>query len=396
MHNSKNKKLLDVGLNANVRCHYGDCGKCTFIIIDPVAQCVTHLVVKQDEIPCREHLVPVAWIASSTHGLIHLNCTWEDFKKTEPFVEKRFVRPEGKMKSAVSFLFHPYVMSQTMMVPVTLKRIPAGELAVSRSAHVMATDGRVGAVDEFLVDPACSEITHLVVREGHLLDCRATMVPVSNIQRIEDNNVYVNLDRNALQSLPSLPLWKQVFSESEWRQYKNNESEEEHHVTTKTIQALIDDLSSKDEKTREHARSVLAVSGREPIKPLEALLNHKKHQVRWEAAKALSQMYSIMAVPGLIMAMDDREFDVRWIAAEGMVAQGRKGLPALLETLKLRPDAGWLRESAHHVLRALIVDENLETVLQPVLLALEQVDPLASLPRTAEEALKVLNDEHNL
>jgi len=383
-------ELLDIGLNANVRCYDGDCGNCTFIIIDPVAQRVTHLVVKQDELPCHEHLVPVAWIASSTHWLIQLNRSWEDIEKAETFIEKRFVNPEGERKSAAPFLFLPYVIQKTMHIPVKLKRIPLGELAVSRGAQVLAIDGHAGVVDEFLVDPACGGITHLVVREGHFLGSRAIMVPVSHIQRIEQNNVYININRNELKTLPYLPVWKRFFVESEWRQYKTIETEEKHPRGTETIQTLIDDLSSRDARTREHARSALADSGSTAVRPLKRLLTHKKHQVRWEAAKSLSQMESMAAVPGLITAMDDQEFDVRWIAAEGITALGKKALPYLLKELKLHPDAKWLRESAHHVLRSLMSLEP-TPALAPVLHALEEMNPLASLPRAAEETLKELS-----
>ena len=48
------------------------------------------------------------------------------------------------------------------------EQIPLGELAVSGGAHVEATDGRMGRVDEFLVNQENGYITHLVMREGHL------------------------------------------------------------------------------------------------------------------------------------------------------------------------------------------------------------------------------------
>ena len=388
---SNKNELLDIGLNANVRCHDGDCGICTFIIIDPVAQRVTHLVVKQDELPCREHLVPVNWITSSNPGLIQLNCSWEDIENSEPFFEKRFINPEEKEKPAVPFLFLPFVIQKTMHIPVKLKRIPVGELAVSRGAQVMAIDGQAGVVDEFLVDTAWGSITHLVVREGLFLGGKTIMVPVSYIQRIENNNVYVNADLKKLESLPSLPLWRQFFLESEWRQYKTIEPEEKQPMDTETIQKLIDDLSNRDGRTREHARSLLAEAGSSAVRPLEQLLTHKKYQVRWEAAKALSQMESMATIPGLITAMDDQEFDVRWIAAEGMTALCKKALQNLLKELKLRPDARWLRESAHHVFRFLMSREP-TPALAPVLHALEEMDPLASLPQAAEQALKALSE----
>ena len=53
-------------------------------------------------------------------------------------------------------LLWPYVVPAKRMVDEKVRRIPPGELAVRRGARVRATDGRVGRVDEFLVDLAAS------------------------------------------------------------------------------------------------------------------------------------------------------------------------------------------------------------------------------------------------
>jgi hypothetical protein len=41
-------------------------------------------------------------------------------------------------------------------------------LALSQHDSVEATDGHVGNIAEFLIDPRTDAITHLVLREGHL------------------------------------------------------------------------------------------------------------------------------------------------------------------------------------------------------------------------------------
>jgi sporulation protein YlmC with PRC-barrel domain len=91
-----------------------------------------------------------------------------------------------------------------MLVPVTCEPIPLGELAVRRSARVKATDGYVGRVDEFLVDPTTRHITQLVLRERHLWGRREVIVPVSEIDRIREDVVYLKLDKQAIESLPAV------------------------------------------------------------------------------------------------------------------------------------------------------------------------------------------------
>ncbi len=68
---------------------------------------------------------------------------------------------------------------------VQVEEVPGSGVAVHVGAHVEATDGRVGKVDEFLVDRKSSAITHVVLHQGHLWGKRSISVPVSAIDRIE-------------------------------------------------------------------------------------------------------------------------------------------------------------------------------------------------------------------
>jgi sporulation protein YlmC with PRC-barrel domain len=93
-----------------------------------------------------------------------------------------------------------------MSVPIEHEHVPAGELAIRRGARVEAADGHVGRVDEFLVDPANGHITHLVLREGHLWGQKDVTVPVSQIERIEEDTVYLKLDKHSIGALPTIPI----------------------------------------------------------------------------------------------------------------------------------------------------------------------------------------------
>jgi len=81
-----------------------------------------------------------------------------------------------------------------------------GELSIHRGANVAAKDGRVGKVDEFLVDLSDGHITHLVLREGHLWGQRDVTIPISEIERIEEDTVHLKLDRHSVQRLPGIPV----------------------------------------------------------------------------------------------------------------------------------------------------------------------------------------------
>jgi sporulation protein YlmC with PRC-barrel domain len=84
--------------------------------------------------------------------------------------------------------------------------IPPGELAVRRGARVEATDGRIGRIDEFLVDPESGYITHLCLRESRLRGDTVTCIPVSEIDEIKERIVYLKMDKNTIASLPSVTV----------------------------------------------------------------------------------------------------------------------------------------------------------------------------------------------
>jgi sporulation protein YlmC with PRC-barrel domain len=89
---------------------------------------------------------------------------------------------------------------------VEQKQIPPGELAVSRGTRVEATDGFVGKVDEFVVNPKNGHITHLVMHEGHLWGKKDVIIPVSAMGDTHDDSVFLKLDKHQIESLPTFPL----------------------------------------------------------------------------------------------------------------------------------------------------------------------------------------------
>jgi sporulation protein YlmC with PRC-barrel domain len=205
---------MDIPINVGVQCAGGLCGRLTYVVINPITRRVTHLVVREAETPHTERMVPVALVAETTPNLVRMGCTRDELAKMEPFIETEYIRTKGSGVEPLpvgyvpgEYVLWPYVVpEQTEYVPVEHKRIPPGELAVRRGAHVEATDGRVGQVDEFLVDPSNGHITHLVLREGHLWGQKDVTIPVSQIQRIEENVVYLNLDKHSIEALPAIPI----------------------------------------------------------------------------------------------------------------------------------------------------------------------------------------------
>ena len=204
--------MIDIPLHAKVECTDGPCGESTDVIVNPLNRKVTHFVVRDIKLPdSGDRLVPVDRVEKTSHGSIRLNCSKDELAGMDPFTATRYVEkqmpqyPSSYYGGEPGAYMEPYVISSEL-VPVDIERVPPGELAIHRGTGVEASDGWVGRVDEFLVDPESGEITHLVLREGHLWGKRDLTLPLSAIDRVSDDTVYLKLDKQTIESLPTIPV----------------------------------------------------------------------------------------------------------------------------------------------------------------------------------------------
>ena len=160
-------------------------------------------------------------------------------------------------------------------------------------------------------------------------------------------------------------------------------------MNKENIDSLISELTCDDIIRCQNARRTLVAMGHQAVPYLVRALSHEKHWVRWEAAKALSQIGDPTATTALIKALEDKEFDVRWLAAEGLIVVGREALKPLLQALIQNAKSIWLREGAHHVLHDMKRGE-LHQRLKPVMTALEDAESAVHVPIAARRALDAL------
>ncbi len=76
------------------------------------------------------------------------------------------------------------------------------------NAKVRARDGQIGLVGGLISDESGDNVTHLVLQEGHLWGKAEVAIPVSAVDRVEGDTVYLKLDKAALEKLPTLPRKK--------------------------------------------------------------------------------------------------------------------------------------------------------------------------------------------
>ena len=198
--------MKHIPLKAKVECVDGHGGESVRVIVDPDTARVTHLVVKEAPRPHVERLVSATKVRDTSHDAIWLDCTQQELAAMDPFVltEHRTVEMPS---SSGGYATMPVYTPQT--VDVKHERVPEGQLALRQGLDVEATDGKVGRVDELLADEASGEITHFVLRQGHLWGKHDIVVPVSAIDHIGQDHsgterIILKLDKEAISGFTGL------------------------------------------------------------------------------------------------------------------------------------------------------------------------------------------------
>lgn len=207
---------MEIPLDAQVECTDGIFGRSMYVLIDPLIDQVTHMVVKGDLSPNTEYIVPLDVVSATIDGTIKLNCTKEEVGQMDPFVQTEFVEERvpagnlaiggGAMYGMGSF-YMPYVTPDiTVQKPVEQLQIPLGELAVRRGDRVKAIDGYVGKVDEFVVSSDSGHANYLIMREGHLWGSKDVIIPLSAMDDTRENTVFLKIDKQEVESLPTFQV----------------------------------------------------------------------------------------------------------------------------------------------------------------------------------------------
>lgn len=197
--------IKHIPLNAKVECNDGACGESTHNVSDPTTRRLTFVVVREKHGEQKQRLVPLTRVVKTSSNLIQLDCSADELAAMEPFSTQQFI-PFDQTVGAETFYVLPYAILEGTPAIVEYEHIPPGQLAVRRGTGVEATDGWIGRVDEFAIDPKSGEITHLILGEGHLWGKKELALPVSAIDRVFDEVVYLKLDKQSVEKLPLIPV----------------------------------------------------------------------------------------------------------------------------------------------------------------------------------------------
>ncbi len=202
----------ELRVGATVRGTDEDLGAVDALVIDPVRSAVTHLVVDPGGEGARA-MVPIDVVLDSSPDVVSVELDRAGLAACRTFDEPGYHAPSIEWQSAElaydpgTYYLQPWASPVEGWSLEDHERVPLGEITLRRGDRVSSSDGtELGHVDELLIDPADGQVTHLVLREGHLLGRdRDVVVPVGGASFTE-GLVCLGIDLAEVHALEHIPV----------------------------------------------------------------------------------------------------------------------------------------------------------------------------------------------
>lgn len=208
---------MKIPLKAKVICKDGEYGSIKELLIDPVKEKATHVVVENKHNNLQV-ILPIEDVDYSSDTVINLDFTAGEIDKYPAFLVHEFVKVPNIDQDALywgvdpvmthTYTMFPYVMHEgNASVEVSREVIPKGEMKVKKGMTVLDNSGKkVGKIDEFIVERESEHITHIVMRTGHVFGKKEVAVPSISIEKYGDENINLTIDQEEINSLPEVVI----------------------------------------------------------------------------------------------------------------------------------------------------------------------------------------------
>ena len=203
---------MEISVGAKVSSTAGKYGNVTSLLVNPATRQVTHVVVKEHGFLGQERMVPIQFVTESLPDEINLRLAPESLHSMENFDDVSYTGGEDTFDTALveAYFSHPFVLpeydAEEEHYYIHIENVPPGELAIHAGAQVYAADGLLGRIAGFLVSAIDDRISHLVMQTGHLRGRRQITVPVTAIDHIAWDGIYLTLDKATAGELPAAPI----------------------------------------------------------------------------------------------------------------------------------------------------------------------------------------------
>lgn len=199
------------------------------VVVDPVTQEISHVVIEQGFIFTTDKVMPVDYIVRQDQGAVYLDRSSNgldlpDYEETyyvsrynsDVVVDEEDVAPDATLVPQSVYYYPPIPNSGMGMYywglpgrvagdPVkAVKRVnvPEDSVVIEEGANVYSSDGdHVGDVYSVHMDEESNEITHFIISQG-LLFQDYKLVPLFWVSEVSDRGIEMSVDTDQLKQLP--------------------------------------------------------------------------------------------------------------------------------------------------------------------------------------------------
>jgi hypothetical protein len=205
--------LITLVIGNEAVCSDGYRGEVRAVVIDPAARTVTHIAVEPEGRSGLARLVPLD-LVDAAEGRLRLGCTEAEFKLLDPAEE---TLAEFAVGQPVPVQLLPADWRGTgepaadggsiARIPEreTIDVVPEGEVEEHGGDHVHATDGDIGRLRGFGVDPASGQLLQVLLREGHAWGRRDVAIPADRVAGFDDG-IRLTVTRQQVRDLTPVDL----------------------------------------------------------------------------------------------------------------------------------------------------------------------------------------------
>lgn len=208
-------------------------GEIKRVVIDPVTQKVSHLVIEQGFIFTEDKVLPIAFVSRQQDNRIYLSDT-SDALDLQDFEETYYVRkygpnhkevvPESEVNPMPALMPMPYyyyppatglsgrgvyagyptrVNDEPAMV-VKRENVPDGARIIDEGANIYSTDGdHVGDVHSVHIDSESNRVSHIVISQG-LLFHDYKVVPSFWVKEVNEDGIQLAVSTKQLEQLEAV------------------------------------------------------------------------------------------------------------------------------------------------------------------------------------------------
>lgn len=202
---------MEIELGAPVFGPEGRLGTVEAIVMHPSEERVTHLVVRHGRIWSTSKVMPIEEVVAASRERLQVRLDTAAFDRLPDFLKQYYTNepPESMEKpfeqlvptgviwpsTLIGWYLPPEVPEPTSLVA---ENLPPGEFPLRAGTEVVATDGKVGHVEDVCFDRATGRASSIVVRRGFLFHREVTL-PIEWVatigEKVHLNRSKADLDR---------------------------------------------------------------------------------------------------------------------------------------------------------------------------------------------------------